>query len=1319
MRRARQSVWCKALSIWVCILLCISGVPMASARAEDPVVLTTMPAIETEGVSTGAQDISEKGHAESAADAAAYMSGALSQKLKADDGSTYSVSVTFDESARIPVGAALRVELPVANDAATGAKAESRVERALALGKDDRVLTTNYLVVSIEADGHAVSPASTVDVEVQTDVIESSRSAFVEVVVMGEDADTKGGGSDEADTVVPVVNIEVSSNGYVIPQNLTEGKEDIRVTKLSFSTRSLGTIALASVAKRQDVWNGDGLAVSVLVPRQGFVVSIADETAPELEEGVDFLACYALQAETSPAYGTALLLEAVSSEEAVRQENERVGGVLVYLLDDEGGIPSEALCGSEGLPKPMELSAGSKLLLVWDSGYRSTTLDLADVTVEGMMPEGTKGTAREVTQGYMAPEALMAGLDEESARAVESGALEVEPLVAFDITLEAEGEEYQPDADHPLTVTIANIAIDDAVATGKNVQVWHIADDGTIEVIEDFEIADGSIRFKTSGFSTYLLVTQSETTESEIPLSSTFRIRASAKTYARASTVTFVDENQNPILSTVTGTYDVSFTGSGPESNETNTIDLYSFVDKLDPAIADEYEFSRVYVTLTATNQKDFRYIQVGDDIAIGGTSTTTYRAYFNMNGVAQNANGKDYYGTWYTLGNGGNMDNVYIEYYHVAPASFYALDTRNDPVEGAEFSLYTDADCYTPFEYMHTEIKATSDKQGLVSFGKIPRGIYYMKETVIPEGYKKSTNIYTVVVDGETPIANVVHSDDDGSVIIADVLKMKLTKQWDDGADKHAHDSVEVTVYAHGEPICDPILLNAANSWTYTLEGLDPNEPYMVSETNVTCDGTDVTKEWVPTITYRELNPHSEYYKADEFKKGKQYVILTTTSGGTRALVGDSALTTTPLAADEEGARIAGTVTDGMLWTVDTITKDGVIALQNVASGKYLDKGSRWNLNPAYPEPLYIRHLNYSGVIKFYHRPNLNSATSNYLYVWYDGTKEGAVDNYSTYESHAAKFDIYHKVNVRSVDVTIANKITRYPLQIKNVTYPNGTPLSGTTFDLYKSDSYSATDPGTPYISGLIAGNDGYLRDGDDARLELGAGSYVLEQTGYADGYMRLAKPVKFTITPLGALKVAQSDQEIAGFAYSTTVQEGGVALSVLQVPNWKPATFEVSLAVEGDYADSTRTFEFKLTMPEGMSRLIGTIGDEQVVVTDEDATFTLAHGQAIRFANVPATVSYTLSQAKVASYETQVTVDTPETVTVTTTDGNEFGVTLSQILGTSDNPARVTITNTLPNAKVFATGVDDNNIVWGAVVAVSFCAIAAVLVQTRKRTA
>jgi hypothetical protein len=44
---------------------------------------------------------------------------------------------------------------------------------------------------------------------------------------------------------------------------------------------------------------------------------------------------------------------------------------------------------------------------------------------------------------------------------------------------------------------------------------------------------------------------------------------------------------------------------------------------------------------------------------------------------------------------------------------------------------------------------------------------------------------------------------------------------------------------------------------------------------------------------------------------------------------------------------------------------------------------------------------------------------------------------------------------------------------------------------------------------------------------------------------------------------------------------------------------------------------------------------------------------------------------------------------------------MTLSQISGTSDNPTKVTIKNTLANRDVPATGIGDNTIVWVAIIA------------------
>jgi hypothetical protein len=49
---------------------------------------------------------------------------------------------------------------------------------------------------------------------------------------------------------------------------------------------------------------------------------------------------------------------------------------------------------------------------------------------------------------------------------------------------------------------------------------------------------------------------------------------------------------------------------------------------------------------------------------------------------------------------------------------------------------------------------------------------------------------------------------------------------------------------------------------------------------------------------------------------------------------------------------------------------------------------------------------------------------------------------------------------------------------------------------------------------------------------------------------------------------------------------------------------------------------------------------------------------------------------------------------------DGEKVVMTLSGISGTSDNPAKVTITNTLEDTNVPATGIGDNTIVWVAII-------------------
>lgn len=87
---------------------------------------------------------------------------------------------------------------------------------------------------------------------------------------------------------------------------------------------------------------------------------------------------------------------------------------------------------------------------------------------------------------------------------------------------------------------------------------------------------------------------------------------------------------------------------------------------------------------------------------------------------------------------------------------------------------------------------------------------------------------------------------------------KINITKQWSDGTDKHASDSVTVQLRRAAdstvENVGDPITLNADNKWTTTVDNLLPGYTYSVVETSggdrydVTYEGnnTELTKKMV-----------------------------------------------------------------------------------------------------------------------------------------------------------------------------------------------------------------------------------------------------------------------------------------------------------------------------------------------------------------------------------------------------------------------------------------------------------------------------------------
>lgn len=85
--------------------------------------------------------------------------------------------------------------------------------------------------------------------------------------------------------------------------------------------------------------------------------------------------------------------------------------------------------------------------------------------------------------------------------------------------------------------------------------------------------------------------------------------------------------------------------------------------------------------------------------------------------------------------------------------------DQDGNPIEDAEFTLFTDEDCTTVAKdaYKHDLIK-TSDSKGYLIMEDIPWGTYYLKETGVPRGYNGSDEVTKVVIgyDDELEMINI-----------------------------------------------------------------------------------------------------------------------------------------------------------------------------------------------------------------------------------------------------------------------------------------------------------------------------------------------------------------------------------------------------------------------------------------------------------------------------------------------------------------------------------------------------------------------------------
>ena len=151
------------------------------------------------------------------------------------------------------------------------------------------------------------------------------------------------------------------------------------------------------------------------------------------------------------------------------------------------------------------------------------------VTLKGMMPEGATATASDMIEekeetdpDLLKEQAQKAKADDkedgsenkeekdaEKLAAVIGALDEIEGesendksvVSAYDITIQAGDEEYQPDEERPIHVQIT----DPAITGSDTTELWHIMDDGQKEQIRDFTVEEGKISFYAKGFSVYAI----------------------------------------------------------------------------------------------------------------------------------------------------------------------------------------------------------------------------------------------------------------------------------------------------------------------------------------------------------------------------------------------------------------------------------------------------------------------------------------------------------------------------------------------------------------------------------------------------------------------------------------------------------------------------------------------------------------------------------------------------------------------------------------------------------------------------------------------
>lgn len=425
------------------------------------------------------------------------------------------ISVLCPAGSDVPADAVLRVEAP------DGAEAyQDRMTQALGLTEDDLLFGVQFLKLSVETpDGAALIPACPVEVCIRLFDEGGSRAETWAAVGFDE---TGAFGTQEGTTVLAEAS-EAENPGCT----------------LRFTASDLTLFGLCSSARRLATLHSRALHTAVYGPRNA---SLGHEALHELADaGVLLLDGFSLRASSPAPDGlTALWVDVGMHAPELAYQN-----LALYTLDGMALAACLSDTGSTG--GPVYLGDASGLALV--TPIRETELYASDaVTLSGEVPDGVTVHAQDVSASFAdfdvaslnagGPDplemlhsvSLFPGWQKAiemmqsaaQAQAVPEARPWYELIGAYDISMRLHDEEYQPDGEHPIQVSIRNPAI----AEAEDLQLWHLHDDGSYEQM-DFAFADDTVMFNADSFSVYLLY--SVTLEKTLTTEDGLRYRVSVR----------------------------------------------------------------------------------------------------------------------------------------------------------------------------------------------------------------------------------------------------------------------------------------------------------------------------------------------------------------------------------------------------------------------------------------------------------------------------------------------------------------------------------------------------------------------------------------------------------------------------------------------------------------------------------------------------------------------------------------------------------------------------------------------------------------------